>query len=663
MVLLLGRSGLDLGIPQILRWLLDVVIPARDLALLGWGALISLALVAGRAGVHYAAVYVSFDLTQRVVHDLRVRLFRHIASLPLAYFHRERQGAVVSRLTSDVGAIERFVQAVFARLAGEFGGVLAVVATVIALQPALGVGLALLLPAAGAWFYLQTVRIRRLSREIQAQAARLAGRATEVVGAIATVKAYGGEPFEEARFAAASRRYQALNMERRRFIGRMESGADLLGNLGLLVLLFVGGYLTIRGALSPGRLAALVLYLRMMLAPVRSLVNFHLILQEGLAAMERVQEILTLAPEGAPTREGDGLRPRPRRANQPDRAVAPTVTAQPADGGGTRSVPVARGRGATPQGTLGAGDAAGWMVTRGDRSRSGAGGVRVRAVGTPAPGGAGAGPGVGNGTRPARGASLEFAGVWFRYRSEGPPVLQGVDLRVEPGERIALVGPSGAGKTTLLHLVPRFYDPQRGRVYLDGRDVRDYDLEDLRRQVAWVMQEPVLFAGTVAENIAYGCPGATAEAIRQAAELADAAGFIEALPRGYDTPVGERGVQLSGGQRQRIAIARALLRRPRLLLLDEATSFQDAASEERIHAALDLLAATGCTTLVVAHRLSTALRADRIVVMDGGRVVETGTHAELLARGGLYARLYRTFFDPRARSGRRLSVDGTASPR
>ena len=615
MVLLLGRSGLDLGIPQILRWLLDVVIPARDLALLGWGALISLALVAGRAGVHYAAVYVSFDLTQRVVHDLRVRLFRHIASLPLAYFHRERQGAVVSRLTSDVGAIERFVQAVFARLAGEFGGVLAVVATVIALQPALGVGLALLLPAAGAWFYLQTVRIRRLSREIQAQAARLAGRATEVVGAIATVKAYGGEPFEEARFAAASRRYQALNMERRRFIGRMESGADLLGNLGLLVLLFVGGYLTIRGALSPGRLAALVLYLRMMLAPVRSLVNFHLILQEGLAAMERVQEILALPAEGA---RAEGAFPAEER--QGALGVAEPGHARPGE-------------------------------TAGARQPSGSPGVAASAPAWGA--GVCPGPGVTAGAGAAAGAALEFAGIWFRYQPGGPPVLKGVDLRVAPGERVALVGRSGAGKTTLLQLVPRFYDPERGAVYLDGRDVRDYDLDGLRRQVAWVMQDPVLFAGTVAENIAYGCPEATPEAIRRAAELANAAAFIEALPQGYDTAVGERGVRLSGGQRQRIAIARALLRRPRLLLLDEATSFQDAESEERIHEALDLLAAGGCTCVVVAHRLSTALRADRIVVMDAGRVVETGTHAQLLARGGLYARLYRTFFAPR-----RVAVGG-----
>ncbi|HEY8552757.1 MAG TPA: ABC transporter ATP-binding protein [Thermaerobacter sp.] len=659
MVLLLARSGLDLGIPQILRWLLDVAIPARDLGLLTSGALASLALVVGRAGVHYAAVYVSFDLTQRVVHDLRVRLFRHIEALPLAFFQRERQGAVVSRLTTDIGAIERFVQAVFARLAGEFGGVVAVVATVIALQPTLGVGLALLLPAAAGWFYLQTVRIRRLSREIQAQAGRLAGRATEVVGAIATVKAYGGEPYEEARFAAASRRYRALNMERRRFIGRMESGADLLGNLGLLVLFFVGGYLTIRGALSPGRLAALVLYLRMMLAPVRSLVNFHLILQEGLAAMERVQEILTLAPEGGPTREGY---PLPRTSRREATAPLAAVT-RGKDGGGRGSASGTLRRGVGPDGTPGSRGADGWAGTGDLRSRPGSTAMPAQAAGVPAAfGGADERGAEGGGaTVPARGASLQFAGVWFRYQPDGPSVLQGVDLRVEPGERVALVGRSGAGKTTLLHLVPRFYDPEQGAVYLDGRDVREYDLADLRRQVAWVMQDPVLFAGTVAENIAYGCPGATPEAIRRAAELANAAGFIEALPQGYDTPVGERGVRLSGGQRQRIAIARALLRRPRLLLLDEATSFQDAESEQRIQHALDRLAAEGCTCVVVAHRLSTALRADRIVVMDGGRVVETGTHAQLLARGGLYARLYRTFFAARPATCREFPAGGAGS--
>ena len=615
-VLLLARSGLDLGLPQVFRWLLDVAIPARDLQLLGAGAAFSLAMVLARAAIHYAAVYVSFDLTQRAVHHLRVRLFRHIESLPLAFFHAERQGAVVSRLTTDVGAIERFIQAIFSRLAGEFAGLLFVVATVVALQPALGLGLALLLPAVGAWLYLQTVRIRGLSREIQAQAGRLGARATEVVGAIATVKAYGGEEREESRFAAASHRYRELNMQRRRFIGRMESGADLLGNLGLLGVFFVGGYLTVRGVLSPGRLAALVLYLRMMLAPLRSLVNFHLILQEGLAAMERVQEVLRIPAEGAPGRPPVG-----GTAGAPARGE-PVPPAVPVPGSGPVPAPQGGGRAA------------------GGGTDAAPGTVRGRSAAT-------------------AGAALEFAGVWFRYHPAGAPVLRGVDLRLEPGERVALVGRSGAGKTTLLHLVPRFYDPERGAVRLDGRDVRHYPLDELRAQIAWVMQEPVLFAGTVAENIAYGCPGATRADIERAAELANAAGFIAALPKGYDTPVGERGVRLSGGQRQRIAIARALIRRPRLLLLDEATSFQDAESEERIHDALDRLAAGGCTCLVVAHRLSTALRADRIVVLDGGRVVESGTHRQLLARGGLYARLYRTFFETGRALPRVEGVEGS----
>ncbi|AMY70639.1 ABC transporter transmembrane domain-containing protein [Frigidibacter mobilis] len=245
--------------------------------------------------------------------------------------------------------------------------------------------------------------------------------------------------------------------------------------------------------------------------------------------------------------------------------------------------------------------------------------------------------------RPARG-EIAFEGVRFQYPSR-PDVsaLEGVDLLVHPGETVALVGPSGAGKTTVIQLIQRFYDPQAGRVTLDGIDLRDMDRADFRQDIALVPQDPVIFATSARENIRFGRPGASDAEVEAAARAAVAHEFLSALPEGYDTYVGERGVMLSGGQKQRIAIARAILRDARVLLLDEATSALDAESERAVQVAVEKLA-EGRTTLIVAHRLATVKKADRIVVFDGGRIVAQGTHDALVAEGGLYARLARLQF-------------------
>jgi subfamily B ATP-binding cassette protein MsbA len=401
---------------------------------------------------------------------------------------------------------------------------------------------------------LPLVRIGRRMRKVSANTQRELGQFTtllnEVFQGARHVKAYGMEAYERERAGAVIEQIFKLVFRAARTKAAAYPIMETLGGTAIVVVICYGGWQVIEGTRSTGTFFSFVTALLLAYDPVKKLVNLNAQLQEGLAAADRVFEILD---------------------------VEPAILDRP----GATAIETVNGE-------------------------------------------------------------IGFEDVTFSYAG-GPPALKGVSLGVEAGRTVALVGQSGAGKSTVLNLIPRFFDVNAGRITLDGRDIRDITIASLRANIALVSQDVTLFDDTIEANIAYGRAGATAEEIREAARGASAHGFIEAMPDGYATIVGEHGVKLSGGQRQRIAIARAMLKDAPILLLDEATSALDTESERAVQAALGILM-RGRTTIVIAHRLSTIQSADAIHVVDAGRIVESGKHLELLARGGVYANLHRLQF-------------------
>jgi len=565
-----GIAVLNLIIPQLTRYTIDIVIPTHNFGLILWivGAIFATSLATGL--LTYGQSYIMSVVGQRVIYTLRNQLYRHIQNLSFSFFDNRRTGELMSRVTNDVNSLQQLITSGALEIFTDLFTFVAISVVLIWTDWQLALLLLFTFPLMIWTTRLFGRRIRSAYKEVQERIAGVNEHLQDTIASIRLVKSFANEDYEVERFSERNRANMEANVRAVRLWSVFFPSLDVLNNLGTVVILGFGARQVMLGRLSIGTLVAFMAYLQMLHRPVRRFGRIMNVIQQAAAAGERVFEILDTKPDVVEKPDALALAPLKQR--------------------------------------------------------------------------------------------IEFRNVTFSYpNQEGDrPAVRNVSLKIEAGTTVAFVGPSGAGKTTMINLLARFYDPQQGAVLIDGVDVRDVTLHSLRDQMGIVSQDITLLHGTIAENIAYGKPDASQAEIERAARAANAHDFIMSFPKGYQTPIGERGVRLSGGQRQRIAIARALLKDPRILILDEATSQLDSEAEHLIQEALERLF-VGRTNLVIAHRLSTIQRADVIVVMDQGEIVEIGDHATLLAKQGRYATLYRTQYqldDARAGGAR-----GEGAPR